>query len=63
MSIPTLLNEIQKEQNTHKIMRWPCNHYWGSRKCNEYVDSLGAKCLDCTVCTFVCIYFPVSSRH
>ncbi|KAG8665722.1 hypothetical protein FPOAC1_010523 [Fusarium poae] len=48
ISISSLLEEAEKEQSPQKIMRWPCNHHWGSRKCNEYVDSLGAKCLDCT---------------
>ncbi|PTD10563.1 hypothetical protein HYE67_007499 [Fusarium culmorum] len=48
ISNPILAEEVEKKQSPQKIMRWPCNHHWGSRKCNEYVDSLGVKCLDCT---------------
>ncbi|EMT63887.1 hypothetical protein FOC4_g10010360 [Fusarium odoratissimum] len=31
-------------------MHWPCSHRWGSRKCNNYVKSVGARCQDCQKC-------------
>ncbi|EWZ44383.1 uncharacterized protein FOBCDRAFT_217652 [Fusarium oxysporum Fo47] len=50
-SISDIPAEIRKKETSQSNMHWPCSHRWGSRKCNNYVKSVGARCQDCQVCT------------
>jgi hypothetical protein len=50
-SISNIPTEIRKNETSQSNMRWPCSHRWGSRKCNNYVKSVGARCQECQVCT------------
>ncbi|KAH7172157.1 hypothetical protein DER46DRAFT_594012 [Fusarium sp. MPI-SDFR-AT-0072] len=51
ISISNIPAEIRKKETSQSNMHWPCSHRWGSRKCNNYVKSVGARCQDCQVCT------------